>query len=309
MKKQYDVIIIGGGPAGIAAGIYSARANLSVLLITKDFGGQIKRKAVEIENYPGMGRISGMELVQKFENHLKEFDVQVIMEKVKNIERKGKKFSVLTENKKQFESSSVIVATGADPRPLEVKGEKELIGNGVSYCVACDGALYKDKITAVIGGGDAGFEAGIFLSKLAKQVYILERGDKIMADKANQQLARKAKNIKVITYAGLREIKGKDVVEAIIYKDNKNETIKTLKVAGVFIEIGNIPATGFVKNLVDFGERDEIKVDPETGETKVPGLFAAGDITDTKYKQIVIAAGEGARAALSASRYLRNIKL
>ena len=305
MKNKYDVIIIGGGPAGIAAGIYSARANLSVLLITKDFGGQIKRKAVEIENYPGMGKISGMELVQKFENHLKEFDVSIVMEKVKKIERKGKVFSILTENKKQFNGLSVIVATGADPRPLEVKGEKELIGDGVSYCVACDGMLYKDKITAVIGGGDAGFEAGIFLSKFAKQVYILEYGDKVRADKENQRLSKKAKNIKVITNACLQEIKGKNVVEAIVYKDAKNEKMKTLKVAGVFVEIGNIPATGFVKNLVDFGERDEIKVDPETGETKVLGLFAAGDITDTKYKQIVIAAGEGARAALSASRYLR----
>jgi thioredoxin-disulfide reductase len=308
MKKQFDVIIIGGGPAGIAAGIYSARANLSVLLITKDFGGQIKRKAVEIENYPGLGKISGMELTQKFENHLKEFNVSIVMDKAKKIERKGKIFSVLTESKKQFKGFSIIVATGADPRPLEVKGEKELIGKGVSYCVACDGMLYKNKITAVIGGGDAGFEAGIFLSKLAKQVYILEYGNKVKADKANQQLARKAKNIKVITNAGLLEIIGTDVVDSIIYKDVKNKKNKTLKVAGVFIEIGNIPATGFVKNLVDFGERDEIKVDPETGETKVPGLFAAGDITDTKYKQIVIAAGEGARAALSASRYLQNIR-
>jgi thioredoxin-disulfide reductase len=305
MKKQFDVIIIGGGPAGITAGIYSARANLSVLLITKDFGGQIKRKAVEIENYPGLGKVSGMELTQKFENHLKEFGVSVIMDKAKKIKRKGKIFSVLTGDKKQYQSSCLIVATGADPRPLEVKGEKELIGRGVSYCVACDGMLYKDKITAVIGGGDAGFEAGIFLSKLAKQVYILEYGDKIKADKANQKLARKAKNIKVITNAGLQEIKGKDIVEEIVYKDVKKKKIKELKVEGVFIEIGNIPATGFVKNLVDFGDRDEIKVDPETGETKVPGLFAAGDITDTKYKQIVIAAGEGARAALSASRYLR----
>ena len=303
--KQYDVIIIGGGPAGIAAGIYSARANLSVLLITKDFGGQIKRKAVEIENYPGLGKISGMELVQKFEDHLKEFNVSIVMEKAKKIERKGKAFFVLTESKKRFNGYSVIVATGADPRPLEAKGEKELIGNGVSYCVACDGMLYKDKIVAVIGGGDAGFEASIFLSNLAKQVYILEYGDKVKADKANQKLARKAKNIKVMTGVGLQEIKGKNVVEEIIYKDIKHEKIKELKVAGVFIEIGNIPATGFVKNLVDFGDRDEIKVDPETGETKVPGLFAAGDITDTKYKQIVISAGEGARAALSASRYLR----
>ena len=305
--NKYDVIIIGGGPAGICAGIYCSRDGLKTLLIAKNSGGQIKRKAIEIENYPGMGRISGTELIQKLENHLKEFNVPVVMNEVKGVARKANGFSVITEDKKRFESSAVIIASGAEHRLLGIKGEEEFIGKGVSYCVACDGPLYKDKITAVIGGGNAGFEAGIFLSHIAKQVYILEYLPDAAADETNQQLARKAQRIKVITNAALKEIKGGNLVEAIVYKDIKNNTIKTLKVAGVFIEIGNIPSAGFVKDLIDFNKNGEIKVNPETGETKIPGLFAAGDITDAKYKQIVIAAGQGAVAAMSASRYLLKL--
>jgi thioredoxin-disulfide reductase len=306
-QKLYDIIIIGGGPAGMTAAIYGHRENLDVLLITKDIGGQIKRKSVEIENYPGLGKISGKGLIEKFEEHLKEFKIPVVLDKAVKIKKTGKVFFVSTGDKKQFKGLSVIVASGADPRPLEVTGEKELIGRGVSYCVTCDGMLYKDRITAVVGGGNAGFEAGIFLSRLAKQVYILEYGPKVRADKTNQQIVKKTQKIKVITNADLKEIKGKNFVDTIIYQDNITKKAKTLKVDGVFIEIGSIPATGFVKGLVDFNKRDEIKVNPQTGETKIFGLFAAGDITDNKYKQIVVAAGDGARCALSASRYLQNI--
>jgi len=305
-QKQYDIIIIGGGPAGMTAGIYGVRENLDILLITKDFGGQIKRKSIEIENYPGFKKISGQKLIQKFENHLKKFKIPIIQDKVVKIKKQGEIFSVSTENKKQFKSFSVIIASGADPRPLEVPGEKELIGKGVSYCVVCDGPLYKNKTVAVIGGGNAGFEAAIFLSRIAEKIYILEYGPEIKADITNQKRAKRAKNIEVITSAGLKEIKGKNFVETIVYEDNKTKDLETLKVNGVFIEIGSIPATGFVKDLVDFNKRDEVIIDAKTGETMVPGLFAAGDITDEKYKQIVIAAGQGAKAALSASKYLQS---
>ena len=306
-KNQYDLIIIGGGPAGITAAIYAARENLRILLITKHIGGQMKRKTVEIENYPGFGKISGENLIQKFEDHLKKFKIPVKRDKVVKLNKQGKTFSLLTENKKQFRCSAVIIASGADPRLLEVPGEKKLIGRGVSYCTTCDGPLYKNKIVAVIGGGQAGFEAAIFLSRIAKKVYILEYGPKVKADEINQQMAARIKKIKIITDAGLKEIKGKNFVESLVYQDNKTKKLKTLKVDGIFIEIGNIPATDFVKGLVDFNERDEIKVEAKTGGTKIPGLFAAGDITCTKFKQIVIAAGQGAKAALSASMYLRKL--
>ena len=333
MKKQKDIccdlIIIGGGPAGITAAIYAARENLRTLLITKDIGGQIKRKTVEIENYPGFEKISGKRLIQRFEKHLKRFKVPVIKDKViklnpvrdyrskggvqreqisNGVKKQGKGFLVLTEGKKQFRSSAVIIASGADPRPLEVPGEKELIGRGVSYCPVCDGMLYKNKTVAVIGGGNAGFEAAIFLAQIANKIYILEYSPEVKADKTNQQIAKKSRKIKVITNAALKEIKGKNFVESLLYEDNKTKKLKTLKVDGIFIEIGNIPATDFVKGLVDFNEKDEIKVNPKTGETKISGLFAAGDITCTKFKQIVIAAGQGAKAALSVSEYLQKIK-
>lgn len=307
-QKQYDLIIIGGGPAGMTAGIYVARENLDVLLITKDFGGQLKRKSIEIENYSGFKKISGQKLIQRFENHLKKFKIPTIVDKVVKIKKQGEIFSVLTESKKQFKSYSILIASGADPRPLEVPGEKELIGRGVSYCVTCDGPLYKNKTVAVIGGGDAGFEAAIFLSKIAEKIYILEYGSEVKADKDNQKKAKRAKNIKVITNACLKEIKGKNFVETIVYENNESKKSEALKVDGVFIEIGTIPATGFVKGLVDFNKLDEIIIDSKTGETKIPGLFAAGDITDERYKQIVIAAGQGAKTALSASRYLQELK-
>ena len=307
-QKQYDLIIIGGGPAGMTAGVYGARENLDILLITKDFGGQIKRKSIEIENYSGFKKISGQKLIQRFESHLKKFKIPIIQDKAVKIKKQGEIFSVLTENKKQFKSYSIIIASGADPRPLEVPGEKELIGRGVSYCVVCDGPLYKNKTVVVIGGGNAGFEAAIFLSRIAEKICILEYGPEIKADETNQKRAKRAKNIEVITNAELKEIKGKNFVETIVYKNNKSKKLETLKINGVFIEIGSIPATGFVKGLIDFNKRDEIIIDSRTGETKIPGLFAAGDITDEKYKQIIIAAGQGAKTALSVSRYLQKLK-
>jgi len=306
MEKTYDLIIIGGGPAGMAAGIYGARAKLNLLLITKDFGGQMKEKAVAIENYPGFEKISGLELIEKFVAHLKKFKVPIVLDKVIKIKKEENIFSVFTESKKEYQALSIIIASGADPRPLEVLGEKEFIGKGVSYCVTCDGPLYQDKIVAVIGGGNAGFEAALFLSKTAQKVYILEFASTVKADQTNQEEVKDNKKIEVITNAGLKEIKGKKFVEEIIYQDNTFKQLKKLAVDGIFIEIGSLPATDFAKDLVELNDRDEIKIDSKTGQTNVPGLFAAGDITDEQYKQIIIAAGQGAKAVLSAIKYLEK---
>ena len=303
----YDLIIVGGGPAGITAGIYGARYKLKTLLITKDFGGQIAKKAVPIENYPGFKEISGLELIQKFKEHLEKFKIDTEIDLVIKIE-KNKNFSVLTKNGKKFESKSVIIASGADPRPLKVQGEKEFIGKGVSYCTVCDAPLFKEKTAAVIGGGNAGFEAAIALSRWAKKIYILEYGERVMADLENQELAKKMGKVEIITNALLKEIKGERFVNAIIYQDRKTGENKELKVEGVFVEIGSQPASSFAGDLVDFNEKGEIKVDFETFQTKTPGLFAAGDVNEGKYKQIVTAAGEGAKAALAAAEYLRNLK-
>lgn len=304
---MYDLIIIGGGPAGMTAGIYSSRQQLNTLLITKEFGGQMARKAVSIENYPGLKSIPGSELVEKLKSHLEKFDPDIKKTSVVRVEKKEGNFEVETTNDK-FQSRTVIIASGADPRPLEVPGEKKFIGKGVSYCSICDGALFADKKVAIIGGGDSGFESALFLKDYASKIYILEYSSEVNASVFNKRKTDEIDKINVITSAQLKKIKGDDFVSSIIYKDRENEEKKELEVEGVFVEIGNQPATSFVNNLVEFNEKDEIKIDPKTNATKVPGLFAAGDVTEVKYNQIVIAAGEGCKAALSAYQYIQEQK-
>jgi len=299
----YDLIIIGGGPAGITAGIYGARQKLNILLITKDFGGQLNKKAIDINNYPGLSGISGLELVQKFQAHLEKQKIDIEKDEVGKIEKKGENFLVSTENK-VFESRTVIIASGVDPRPLEVPGEKEFIGKGVSYCSICDGPMFKDKTVAVIGGGNSAFETAIFLSKIVKKIYILEYNPEVNAFKDNQEVVEKMGKAEIITNAALKKIEGDKFVNSITYQDRVTKQEKTLSVEGVFVEIGYDPATSFVKGLVDFNERDEIKVDFENYKTKTPGLFAAGDVNVGRYKQVITACGEGAKAALAAFEYL-----
>lgn len=307
MKKTvYDLIIIGGGPAGVAAGIYSARQKLKTLLITKNFGGQIARKSVAIENYPGFEEISGIDLIQKFETHLRKYKIDIVMDEVIKVRKDGQKFLILTKNKRQFQSKAVIVASGSDPRPLEVSGEKELIGQGVSYCALCDGPLFKNKVVAIIGGGDAGFETATFLANYVRKIYILETLPQPGARRETQEMIKKTGKVQVITDALLKEIRGDKFVNSIVYEDKNTKKEKTLRVEGVFVEIGSVPAVSFVKDLVDFNEKDEIVVDPETSQARTPGLFAAGDVDHVPYKQIVIACGEGAKAALSAYQYLQK---
>jgi alkyl hydroperoxide reductase subunit F len=306
--SEYDLIIIGGGPAGITAGIYAARQKLNTLLITKEFGGQVSRKAVKIENYPGFEEISGFDLIKILEKQLRKQKIDIERDEVRRVKKIGEKFIVITKSKNRFEGKAVIVASGADPRPLEVKGEKEFLGKGVSYCVTCDGPLFEGKTVAVIGGGNAGFEAAIFLSKIARKVYILEFSEKVRADPKNQEEVKKTGKVQIITNAQVKEIRGENFVKSLIYQDRKTQKEIELPVEGIFIEIGNLPATSFVEGLVDFNERDEIVVEFETMATKTPGLFAAGDCNAGKYKQIITACGEGAKAALSAYDYLQKLK-
>lgn len=287
------------------AGIYAARQGIEAVLVTKDFGGQIAKKAVEIENYLGFKKISGCDLIGKFRKHLESFSVESEYGSIKKIEKKeGLFFSKF--DKKKIVSKAVIVASGSDPRPLEVPGEKKYIGKGVSYCTVCDGPLFKDKTIAVIGGGNSGLESALFMSKIAEKIYVLEYEDKLAADKIVRDRVKKEKNIEIICSAELKRIKGNKFVSSIIWEDRKNGNKKETNIDGVFVEVGYEPATSFVENLVEFSGTDEIKIDPFTCETKTKGLFAAGDVTSVKYNQIVIAAGEGAKACLSACKYLRE---
>lgn len=306
----YDLVIIGGGPAGITAGIYAGRQRLKTLLITKEFGGQMAKKAMEVCNYPGFEKISGMELIEKFVSHLeKQGCVEIEFSEAEKIEKKEEIFTIITTKNKKILCKAVVIATGADPRPLEAIGEKEFIGKGVGYCVTCDGPLFKNKTVAIVGGGNAGIEAALFMARYATKVYVLEFGPQIKADAENQKEFSALDKIEVITNATVKEIKGEVMVSSLVYQDNISKENKTLEVQGVFIEIGSQPATSLAKGLVDFTKRDEIQVESETFMTKTPGLFAAGDNNSGPYKQIVTAAGEGCKASLAAYDYLRKNKL
>jgi thioredoxin-disulfide reductase len=308
MDNIYDLIIVGGGPAGITAGIYAARQKLNTLLITKNFGGQITRKAVPIENYPGFGTVSSLELIKRFEKHLRESPIKIILDSISKVKKDGSTFSLLTGSRKTLKSKAVIISSGADPRPLEVPGEKKFIGKGVSYCVACDGPLFSGKELVVAGGGNSAFEAALSLSNYAKKIYIIERSEKIRADKENQRRVKETKKIEVILGAVLKKIDGDNFVSSVSYLDSKSNKMINLSVSGIFVEIGSQPATAFVKGLVDFSDKDEIIINPNTLETKTPGLFSAGDVSNCPFKQIVVSAGEGAKAAMSVSSYLQKIK-
>lgn len=293
----YDLIIVGGGPAGMTSAIYSARQKLKTLIISKDFGGQMAQKAVEIENYPGFEKVTGFDLISKMENQLK--DVDIARELVGEIKKVGGLFIVMTKEGKIFESKIVIVATGAEPRRLNVEGEANYLGKGVSYCSTCDGPLFKNKDIVIIGGGDAGFETAIFMKKYANKIYILEHGDKVRASLENQQ---KAGDIEVITSARLKEIKGDVFVNQIIFDKMGNE--ESLEVKGVFIQAGYVPETSFLGDLVDLNEKKEVVVDFETFETKTKGLFAVGDVNCGKIKQIVVACAQGATAVIYGYKYI-----
>jgi len=302
----YDLMIIGGGPAGIAAGIYAARQKLNTLLLTKSFGGQIARKAVGIENYPGFEKISGLDLIKKFEKHLRRHDIAIKKDGVRKVEKIGQDFSAHTTSKKTFKAKSVLIASGADPRPLEIPGEKKFIGRGVSYCITCDAPLFADKKVAVIGGGNSGFEAALFLAKWAEIIYIFEYSQKVKADEDIQEKVRRTGKIEIITSASLKKIEGKNFVELIVYQNGKTNKVNSLAIDGIFVEIGSQPANSFLGKLVNFNQKDEIMFNPRTMQTKTAGLFVAGDVSEVVFKQIVIAAGEGAKAALSVSNYLRK---
>ncbi|MFA5742787.1 MAG: FAD-dependent oxidoreductase [Candidatus Paceibacterota bacterium] len=304
---SYDLVIIGGGPAGITAGIYAARQKLKTLLITKDFGGQIMRKAVGIENYPGFEQISSLELIERLEKHLNSYNLPVEFEEVAELSKLDGLFLITGKDGGKFSAKAVIIASGAVPRFLNVPGEKEFVGRGVSYCTACDGPMFSDKNVVVAGGGNAGFETAIFMANYAKKIYIMESGETVRADAANQEKAKLLGKIEVITSAALKEISGQKFVDKVIYKDLAGGQEKIINAEGVFIEVGYQPSSVFVKeDLVDFNNGKEIKVDFENLKTKTPGLFAAGDVNAGKSKQIIIACGQGAKAALEAYKYLQE---
>ncbi len=301
---MYDLIIIGGGPAGIVAGIYAARKKLKTLTLAKNFIGQTGLTGI-IENWPGEKIITGPELMNKFEEHLKNYEIEIKEEKVVSLE-KSKEFSVKT-GKEEFSSRAVIIATGRKARALDVPGEREFIGKGIVYCTTCDAPLFKNKNVIVVGGGNAGLESAIELTDHTDKVFLFEASSRLSGDEFLQEKA-KEKGVEIFTNRKIKEIKGDNFVEEVLFEDSGKE--EKMQAEGVFIQIGSIPITDFVSDtLVDFNEDGEIIIDLKDCKTKTEGLFAAGDVTDVRDKQIVVATGEGAKASLSVYDYLKKENL
>ena len=302
----YDLIIIGGGPAGITAGIYAARKKLNTLLITKDFFGQIA-KTGQIDNWPGEMNVSGMFLMQKLEKHLKQFPIEIKEAiRIVGVKQEDGLFGVQTEKGEQIKSKTVIVATGRNARMLGTEGEQEFLGKGLSYCSICDAPFFKDKQVLVVGGGNAGFEAALDLARYAKKVFLFEKSQKISADEMLQEQTKATHKVEILLETELVKIEGQGKVQAIVYKDQKSQKTFQQPMDGVFVQVGSAPATGFLAGLVEFNENNAIKVNPKTLQTSQEGIFAAGDCNDSKYKQMIIAAGQGASAALSVYDFLQK---
>jgi thioredoxin-disulfide reductase len=303
-EKIHDLIIIGTGPAGISAAIYAYRKNLDFLIFGKEKGGLASR-AILVENYPGISEISGLDLTKKFFEHLEKFQIKPVEKEIAKIEKKNKIFELTDSDKNIFKSKTVLIASGSKPRILNVKGEKEFLGKGVSYCVTCDGPLFKNKKVGVIGGGNSGFSAALWLAGYCSKVYVFEGSDKPKADESVQKQA-KEKGVITLTNTEIKEIKGDKLVKSIIVENKPKKKPEEIEIDGIFVEIGYIPTSFFVGDLADYNERGEIKVDLSNFQTKTPGLFAAGDVIDFPFKQIIIAAGQGASAILSIYKFLEN---
>jgi len=299
MKKIYDLIIIGAGPAGITAAVYAARKKMDILVITKDIGGQASWSG-DIQNYTGYQFISGPELAIKFEEHMRKFNFEIKEnEEVKElIFRKGT-FLVKTD-KDSYQTKTAIVASGKRSRELGVPGEQEFKNKGLTYCATCDGPLFAERDVAVIGGGNSALDAALQLIKIANHIYIINFTDNLTGDGIMQEKIRANNKVSILNNSRVKEILGDSFVQAIKIEEGKKE--KILDVQGIFVEIGLIPNSEFTSNLEKNG-RKEIIVN-QRNETNIPGVFAAGDVTDVPEKQIIIAAGEGAKAVLSVFRYL-----
>jgi alkyl hydroperoxide reductase subunit F len=298
---MYDVLIIGAGPAGLSAGVYCARKMLNTLVISANVGGQATW-SWEVENYLGYQLITGVELVERFREHLDNFKVELWEGRnVSSLAKKDDAFSVYSDKDGELAGRTVIVASGKVPRLLGVPGEDTYRGRGVAYCSTCDGPLFRGKRVAVVGGANSALDAALQLNQIAERVYVIAAEECLGGDEIRRNQVLASDKVEVLTSSRVTAIRGETFVKAIdIAREDKTQTIK---VSGVFIEIGSIPSTGFLPAEVELNELGEIFID-SNNRTSVPGLFAAGDATNVVEKQIIIAAGEGAKAALSAYAWL-----
>lgn len=310
---MYDLIIIGAGPAGLSAAIYAVRQKLNLLVLAQTLGGQTI-EAHLIENYLGIPGISGVALVEKFREHAKKLNTEIKEGvRVQSIIKADRGFKIITD-KGDFETKTIIVATGKRYRRLDIPGAKEFEGRGITYCATCDAPLFKSRVVAVVGAGDAGQDAVWQLTNYASKIYLLNRYSELRGDDVQmQEQIKNHQNIEIINNCYPVEIKGEKFVKGLVYQCNGPSLVQLdqsqkqeILIDGVFVEIGSVPTSEFLNDMVKLNEKREIVIDPRTNMSSSPGIFAAGDVTDAAHKQMIVAAGEGAKAALSAYEYLKT---
>ena len=305
-----EVIIIGSGPAGYTAAIYAARAQLNPLLIASSVepGGELM-KTTEVENYPGFPEgLMGPDLMANFQAQAERFGTEVLFDDVVEVDLKGETKIVKTGNGDTFEARSVIISTGAAYRELGLPKEKELSGHGVSWCATCDGFFFREKVIAVVGGGDSAMEEANFLTKFASKVYIIHRRDSLKASKIMQQRSFDNPKIEFVWNSAVAELKGDAKLEGVVLEDTQTGERTDLELEGLFIAIGNDPRVDLVENQVELTPDRFIKVEGRSSKTSLPGVFASGDVIDPTYRQAITAAGSGCVAALDAEHYLSSLQ-
>ncbi len=303
-----DLIIIGGGPAGLSAGVYAGRAKLDTLIFTGQLGNGELVLAIDIDDFPGFPKgITGLELLGLMREQAKKFDCELIEQKIFEVDFSKRPFKVIAEDKEEYFTQSVIITTGGGTRWLGLEKEKELVGHGVSVCAVCDGAFFKGKEVAVIGGGDVALEYALYLTKYAEKVYIIHRREKLRASQKLQEEVSKNPKIDFILNNEVIKLLGEKQLEGIIIKNNQIQEERELKIAGLFLAIGFQPVTDIFKDYLETDEKGYLKIHNNV-KTSLEGIFAAGDVCDAVYRQAVTAAGAGAMAAIEADKWLRAEK-
>ena len=304
-QLNFDTIILGGGPAGLSAAIYASRVAVSTAIVDLNMLGGQPSNYLELENYPGFQVIGGYDLMEKFEEHADKFGVKKFpMQEIQSVDLKTK---TIVTNEYEFKAKTIIIATGAQPMKLGVPGEKEFVGRGVSYCAVCDGAFYKNKVVAVVGGGNAAVEEAMYLTKFADKVYVIHRRNELRADKIVQERAFKNDKIEFIWDSVVKEIKGDNLVNTAVLENVKTKETSNLSVNGVFPYIGMTPNVENISGQLQQDARGFIVTD-ETMATSVEGVFAIGDVRTTPLRQVITAAADGAIGAVYAVKYLESLK-
>lgn len=308
LSKQWDVVIVGGGPGGMGAALYASRADLSTLIIEKQFVGGLIALTHEVENYPAVDFASGMELSQKMEAQVKKFGTEILYKEVTRVDQAGEDGFVLKlSDDREVRALTVVVACGSAPRRLPAKGEEEYYGKGVSYCATCDGAFFRDKEIVVVGGGESAFQEGLFLTQFGKKVTLVHRREGFRATELAIRRARSKPEWNEMTNYVVDEIYGNGVVSGVKLRNTQTDEVEDFPVDGVFGFIGYDPASHFVSHLIEVDEEGYIKVDNKM-RTSVKGIWASGDIIQGALKQMVISAGNGATAAIDIREYISELK-